>query len=71
MGERLRSQVRVCRRLILDVCCQCVSRSASVSVARGGMLVACRDLPITYLSFRKSGAAKLGTLGQWETNTFI
>ena len=36
------------RRLFPDVCTYCVSRNESVSLARRGLCVACRDLPITF-----------------------
>ena len=37
------------KRLFLpDVCSCCVSRNASVSVARRELIVACRNLPITF-----------------------
>ena len=52
----------ICSRLLPDVCSYCVSRKASVKVARRGLIVACRDLPITCFLLYVWGIALLKKL---------
>ena len=51
MGDAFAREL-IRRRLLPDVCNYCVSRNASVRVVQTGLLVACRDLPITFFSFK-------------------
>ena len=50
------------RRLLPGVCSCCVSRNASVSEARKGLIVTCRDLPITCFLSNISGLVILSKL---------
>ena len=56
------------RRLLPDVCSCCVSRNASVSVDRRGLIVVCRDLPITCFLSKFWGLAILRKLNTERTS---
>ena len=49
MGDACARQL-IRKRLLFGVCSCFVSRNASVSVARRGLIVACRDLPVQLFS---------------------
>ena len=59
-----RDLIRRC--LLLDVCSYCAYRNLSISVARKGLLVACRDLPITTFL---SNSWDLATMRKLNTDT--
>ena len=56
------------RHLSPDVCKYCVSRNASIGVTRRGLLVVCRDLPITFFLSNFWG---LSTLKKLNTETCV